>query len=240
MKILLVTESEENRRQLRELFTENIQNIECFEAKTGIESLQRAKRYAPDFIFLDVHLADGTGFEISWLLHEISSHTKFVFMGTSIEEAVASFRFHAFYYLLQPFEQEDLQFLLHMVEQEQEKDKREKSRLRRLPIETHDGISYIFPKDIIYVSKNKENKTVSIYTTNTQYTSTYTLQELEGKLAVYDFLRVHKSYLINIAYVQELKPYCNGTYNLYLAKHDNRPIPVSRNYVKRLRNKIEL
>ncbi|WP_369901631.1 LytR/AlgR family response regulator transcription factor [Bacillus manliponensis] len=238
MKILLVTESEENRKKLRELFIENIRNIECFEAKTGMESLQMAKRYVPDFIFLDVHLIDGTGFEISSLLHDISSHTKFVFMGVNVEEAVASFRFHAFYYLLQPFEQEDLQFLLHTIEQEKEKN--EKSRLRKLPIEMHDGISYIFPKDIVYVSKNKENKTVSIYTTNNQYISTYTLQELEGKLAVYDFLRVHKSYLINVTYVQDLKPYCNGTYNLYLTKYDDQPIPVSRNYVKRLRNKIEL
>ncbi|WP_142285629.1 LytTR family DNA-binding domain-containing protein, partial [Bacillus cereus] len=99
---------------------------------------------------------------------------------------------------------------------------------------------YILPKDIVYVSKNKENKTVSIYTTNNQYISTYTLQELENKLNAYDFLRVHKSYLINMSYVKELKPYYNGTYNLYLDRYDEQPIPVSRNYVKRLRNNIEL
>ncbi len=45
----------------------------------------------------------------------------------------------------------------------------------------------MLPEDIVYVSKNKENKTVSIYTTNNQYISTYTLQELENKLNAYDF-----------------------------------------------------
>lgn len=238
MKILIVNEREENRDQLIDFFTEHVSNLECFEAKTGMESLQLAKKHTPDFIFLDTYLPDGTGFEVAGLLRQLTLHTKFIFTGNDIKDAIISFRFHAFYYLLQPFGQEDLQFLLHSMEQE--KIKQGKNRLQKLPIESHEGITYILPDDIVYISKNKENKTVSIYTNNNQYISTYTLQELEGKLAAYEFLRVHKSYLINVMYVRELRPYYNGTYNLYLEKHDNQPIPVSRNYVKRLRNKIEL
>lgn len=238
MKILIVNEREENRGQLIDFFTEHVNNLECFEAKTGMESLQLAKKHTPDFIFLDTYLPDGTGFEVAGLLRQLTLSTKFIFTGNNIKDAIISFRFNAFYYLLQPFEQEDLQFLLHSIEQE--KIKQTKNRLQKLPIESHEGITYIFPDDIVYISKNKENKTVSIYTNNNQYISTYTLQELEGKLAAYDFLRVHKSYLINVMYVRELKPYYNGTYNLYLEKYDNQSIPVSRNYVKRLRNKIEL
>lgn len=238
MKILIVNEREENRGQLIDFFKEHVKNLECFEAKTGMESLQIAKKYTPDFIFLDTQLPDATGFEVAGLLRQLTLHTKFIFTGNDMKDAIISFRFHAFYYLLQPFKQEDLQFLLHSIEQE--KVTREKNRLQKLPIECHEGIKYILPDDIVYISKNKENKTVSIYTNDNQYISTYTLQELEGKLAVYDFLRVHKSYLINVIYVRELKPYYNGTYNLYLERYDNQPIPVSRNYVKRLRNKIEL
>ncbi|MCI0765349.1 LytTR family DNA-binding domain-containing protein [Bacillus sp. TL12] len=238
MKILLIMEETENRNRLIETFTESMRNIECFEARTGMESLQVAKKHIPDFVFLDTKLKDGTGFEFSSLLKQLSSDTKFIFMGENIEEAITAFRFQAFYYLLRPFHAEDLQFLLHRLEQE--KGKSIKNHLRKLPIESHEGITYLFPEDIVYVSKNKENKTVSIYTTNNQYISTYTLQELENKLTAYDFLRVHKSYLINVMYVQELKPYYNGTYNLYLERYDEQPIPVSRNYVKRLRNKIEL
>ncbi|WP_410984827.1 LytR/AlgR family response regulator transcription factor [Bacillus cereus] len=238
MKILLIMEETENRNRLIETFTESMRNIECFEARTGMESLQVAKKHIPDFVFLDTKLKDGTGFEFSSLLKQLSSDTKFIFMGENIEEAITAFRFQAFYYLLRPFHAEDLQFLLHRLEQEEGKSI--KNHLRKLPIESHEGITYLFPEDIVYVSKNKENKTVSIYTTNNQYISTYTLQELENKLTAYDFLRVHKSYLINVMYVQELKPYYNGTYNLYLERYDEQPIPVSRNYVKRLRNKIEL
>lgn len=238
MKILLIMEETEERRKLVENFTGNIRNIECFEAKTGTESLLIMKKHTPDFVFLSSQLVDGTGFEYASLLREVNCYAKFIFMGEDIEESITAFRFQAFYYLLRPFREEDLQFLLYRMGKEQ--GEKAKSYLRKLPIECQEGIRYIFPEDIVYVSKNKENKTVSIYTTNNQYISTYTLQELENKLNVYDFLRVHKSYLINMSYVQELKPYYNGTYNLYLDKYDEQPIPVSRNYVKRLRNKIEL
>lgn len=238
MKILLIMEEVEERRSLAEKFTENIRNVECFEASMGTESLFIMKKHTPDFVFLNSKLMDGTGFEYANLLREVNCYAKFIFMGEDIEESITAFRFQAFYYLLRPFREEDLQFLLYRMGKEQ--GEKAKSYLRKLPIEGQEGIRYIFPEDIVYVSKNKENKTVSIYTTNNQYISTYTLQELENKLNAYDFLRVHKSYLINMSYVQELKPYYNGTYNLYLDKYDEQPIPVSRNYVKRLRNKIEL
>ncbi|WP_242299955.1 LytTR family DNA-binding domain-containing protein [Bacillus cereus group sp. BfR-BA-01448] len=238
MKILLIMEEAEERRSLAGKFTENIRNVECFEASMGTESLFIMKKHTPDFVFLNSKLMDGTGFEYANLLREVNCYAKFIFMGEDIEESITAFRFQAFYYLLRPFREEDLQFLLYRMGKEQ--GEKAKSYLRKLPIEGQEGIRYIFPEDIVYVSKNKENKTVSIYTTNNQYISTYTLQDLENKLNAYDFLRVHKSYLINMSYVQELKPYYNGTYNLYLDKYDEQPIPVSRNYVKRLRNKIEL
>ncbi|TKI96178.1 response regulator transcription factor, partial [Bacillus wiedmannii] len=205
MKILLIMEETEERRKLVENFTENIRNIECFEAKTGIESLLIMKKHTPDFVFLSSQLVDGTGFEYASLLREVNCYAKFIFMGEDIEESITAFRFQAFYYLLRPFREDDLQFLLYRMGKEQ--GERAKSYLRKLPIECQEGIRYVFPEDIVYVSKNKENKTVSIYTTNNQYISTYTLQELENKLNAYDFLRVHKSYLINMSYVQELKPY---------------------------------
>lgn len=238
MKILLIMEETVYRKQLMERLTESMGNVECFEANTGMESLQITKKYTPDFIFLDTKLVDGTGFEYSSLLQQLSLDSKFIFVGEKAEEALAAFRSRAFYYLLKPFHEEDLQFVVHRIEKEE--GRKAKSHLRKLLIEGHEGIKYISPEDIVYVSKNKENKTVSIYTTNNHYISTYTLQELENKLMAYDFLRVHKSYLINVMYAQQLKPYYNGTYNLYLERYDEQPIPVSRNYVKRLRNKIEL
>lgn len=51
MKILLIMEEAEERRELAENFTENMRNVECFEAKTGTESLFMMKKHIQDFVF---------------------------------------------------------------------------------------------------------------------------------------------------------------------------------------------
>lgn len=79
---------------------------------------------------------------------------KIYFVGENIEESITAFRFQAFYYLLRPFREEDLQFLLYKIGKEQ--GEKAKSYLRKLPIESQEGIRYILPEDIVYVSKNKE------------------------------------------------------------------------------------
>ena len=155
MKILLIMEEAEERRELAENFTENMRNVECFEAKTGTESLFMMKNIYQT-LFLSSKLLDGTGFEYASLLREINCYTKFIFVGENIEESITAFRFQAFYYLLRPFREEDLQFLLYKIGKEQ--GEKAKSYLRKLPIESQEGIRYILPEDIVYVSKIKKIK----------------------------------------------------------------------------------
>ena len=95
-------------------------------------------------LFLSSKLLDGTGFEYASLLREINCYTKFIFVGENIEESITAFRFQAFYYLLRPFREEDLQFLLYKIGKEQ--GEKAKSYLRKLPIESQEGIRYILPK----------------------------------------------------------------------------------------------
>ena len=66
---------------------------------------------------------DGTGFEYVNLLREVNCYAKFIFMGEDIEESITAFRFQAFYYLLRPFREEDLQFLLYRMGKEQGESK---------------------------------------------------------------------------------------------------------------------
>ncbi|MFX3625062.1 MAG: LytR/AlgR family response regulator transcription factor [Ectobacillus sp.] len=238
MKILIVSEDAESRNRVTVAFKQETEKIEFIEVQSSLQAVKLAKRHEPDFLFLDMDLSDGTGLETAELLWQLKIETKLILMGKEARYAIDAFRLRAFYYLLKPFAQDDLAFLMQLMGKEYKK--RCYTSLRKLAIECHEGISYIFPHDIVYVSKNKENKTVSIYTKETSYTSTYTLMELEKKLAFYHFIRVHKSYLVNLLYVKELKPYYNSTYNLYLEPYMDRPIPVSRNYVKHLRHSLEL
>ncbi|WP_028401319.1 LytR/AlgR family response regulator transcription factor [Ectobacillus panaciterrae] len=237
MKILIVSEEAEHRNEIQHAFRQGEVKAEFLEAQLGLEAIKMAKRHEPDFLFVDVHLSGESGLEIAELLYQLDLRTELILMGKEAAYAVEAFRLRAFYYLLQPFQQDDLEYLVYLMQKEHRN--RRNTLGHKLPIECQEGISYISPKEIVYVSKNKENKTVSIYTTEEHYISTYTLQELEQKLIAYHFLRVHKSYLINLLYVKSLKPYYNGTYNLYVEQY-NEPIPVSRNYVKSLRHRLEI
>ncbi|MDG4657708.1 LytTR family DNA-binding domain-containing protein [Ectobacillus antri] len=237
MKVLVVSEVPEHKLEIERAFQRGEVKASFVEAKVGIEAIKAAKRYEPDFLFLDVHVSDESGLEIAELLHQLNLQANIILMGNKVDYAIEAFRLRAFYYLLQPFHDDDLEYLVYLMRKEHLRWCRALSH--KLPIEEQDGIAYISPQNIIYVSKNKENKTVSIYTKDGHFTSTYTLQELEEKLHVHQFLRVHKSYLVNLPYIKALKPYYNGTYNLY-TEYCSEPIPVSRNYVRMLRNKLEI
>ena len=72
---------------------------------------------------------------------------KIYFVGENIEESITAFRFQAFYYLLRPFREEDLQFLLYKIGKEQ--GEKAKSYLRKLPIESQRVYDIFFQKENI-------------------------------------------------------------------------------------------
>ena len=66
-----------------------------------------------------------------------------------------------------------------------------------------------------------------------------TLKELENRLAPFSFFRIHKGYIVNLKYVSRLTPWFNGAFQLELEGRDEK-LSVSRNYVKDLRQRLEL
>ncbi|MFD3446795.1 LytR/AlgR family response regulator transcription factor [Microbacteriaceae bacterium 4G12] len=196
MKILIVSEEAEHRNQIIQALEQEIGKVEFLHAQLGLEAMKLAKRHELDFLFLDIQLTNSNGLGCAELLRQLEPYTKLVVIGDEPKYAIDAFRLRAFYYLLQPFKEEDLSFLSQLILEQQRA--KSNASFQRLSVETQEGISYIHPNDVVYISKNKENKTVSIYTKTGSYLSNYTLQDLEEKLIAYTFLRVHKSYLINV------------------------------------------
>lgn len=237
MKILLVSE-EEQLQFIKEVFIRDLERAEILEAMTELDAIKLTKRFHPEFIFIDIALSNNKGLELALLIQSLELKTNIVLIGKETKDALEAFRLRAFYFLLQPIAKEEMDFVIDLMQKEFKQSSHE--QLRKLPIETNEGISYISPSEIVYISKNKENKTVSIHTKDVIHISTYTLQDLEQKLLSYHFLRVHKSYLMNLEYVKELRPYYNGTYNIYASVFPDEPIPVSRNYIRILRKSLEI
>nr|WP_275691090.1 LytTR family DNA-binding domain-containing protein [Paenibacillus aceris] len=149
--------------------------------------------------------------------------------------------------MLKPYDEEDIAIVFRELRKTQPRsDAASASQSRtlsaktsvKLALELDEGIIYVSPKDIMYISK--EIKHVQVHLYDKAYIVSYTLSELEQKLEPYGFFRCHKSYLVNLASISEMKTWVNGAYNLLMEDAGRSTIPVSRNYVKLLRLKLEI
>ncbi|HWO97617.1 MAG TPA: LytTR family DNA-binding domain-containing protein [Bacillus sp. (in: firmicutes)] len=235
VKVIIANKNEEERQLLLQAVKEEMKVCGIEEAETGLDTIKLVKHYQPDLLIIDVHLTGISGLETVELIQMFDHDLKVIVTSNEVHHAITAFRLKAFYFLLKPFCLDELSSVLVRWQKEQTS-----KIIRKLPIEGKESIVYVHPEDVVYVAKNKEDKTVSIYTNNQFYISSYTLQQLEEKLSGYSFVRVHKSYLVNMRYIVELKTFYNGTYNLYVEGYRDEPIPVSRNYIKRLRHGLEI
>jgi two-component system response regulator LytT len=65
------------------------------------------------------------------------------------------------------------------------------------------------------------------------------LKDLESRLLPHGFFRIHKSFLVNLDDVVRLTPWFNGAFQLEITGRKEL-LPVSRNYVKALRARLEI
>jgi two-component system, LytTR family, response regulator LytT len=222
-------------------------------AATGMEAIKKTKELKPEFVFLDIQLPDLTGLQAAELIRELDFDVKIVFITAYDQFAVEAFKLRAFHYLLKPYDTEDLEQVVLSYSQEakhgnketkQDSQKSSGENLQkgdykpRLAIEIDSDIKYLPPEEIVYI--DKEGRRIRVHTDKEQFDAQYTLHELEEKLSPFSFFRTHKSYLVNLKYIKELHPWFNGSYNVYMNDARQSVVPVSRNYVKELRARLEL
>jgi two-component system response regulator LytT len=211
----------------------------------GMDAIKKVKELAPDVLFLDMDMPDLNGLQVAEIVGEINPQVKIVFSTAYDQYAVHAFKLRAFHYMLKPYDEEDLAIVFRELR---------KIRIQngsgaqvhptagmtsiKLALELDEGITYVSPKDIMYISK--EIKHVQVHLRDKAYNVSYTLLELEQKLEPFGFFRCHKSYLVNLASIVEMKTWVNGAYNLVMDDTRRSSIPVSRNYVKMLRLKLEI
>ncbi|WP_261304913.1 LytR/AlgR family response regulator transcription factor [Paenibacillus andongensis] len=214
-------------------------------ATGGMDAIKKVKEQAPDVLFLDMDMPDLNGLQVAEIVLEINPQVKIVFSTAYDQYAVHAFKLRAFHYMLKPYDEEDLA----IVFRELRKIRMQNGSVAiihpssgitsvKLALELEEGITYVSPKDIMYISK--EIKHVQVHLHDKAYNVSYTLVELEQKLEPFGFFRCHKSYLVNLASIIEMKTWVNGAYNLVMDDASRSSIPVSRNYVKLLRLKLEI
>lgn len=244
-RCLIVDDEMPARRELLYILS-NIENIEVVgEASHGLEALELNKKLKPDIMFLDIQMPQMSGIEVARRLMEEEHKPMIIFVTAYDRFAVEAFEVNAIDYLLKPISEERLQKRLEKITRSKGKDEifdfsilnkliqeikaATNTTIHRLSLYCNNRLIPIEIKDIIYATV--EDKSTVVVSNKGKFETNYTLNDLMDKLDSSIFFRSHKSYIINLNYIESIEPWFNSTYNINLKGYKEK-IPVSRSYAK--------
>lgn len=240
IKAVVVDDERFSREELTYLLQKH-DSIEVIgEADSGDTAIMKTIQLQPDVLFLDVEMPKMDGMEVAKAVQELKNVPSIVFATAYPDFAVEAFRHEAVDYLLKPFEEEQLADAIARLEKKFGADTEvstEDVKPSKLAVEGEEDIYYLDPVNVMYVYR--EDRVTKIVEKSKVYETKLPLKEVEQRLKGYSFFRIHKSYLVNLRYIERLTPWFNGAYQLELRGKDEK-LSVSRNYVKELRKQLEL
>lgn len=188
----------------------NCPNIAIIGQADSVESgANLIRQIVPDIVFLDVEMADGTGFDLLQKLKPINFKVIFI---TGFEDfAIRAFRFSAIDYLLKPLDATELIEAVNKAEEALTKDVMElklntlfsnlerPKNLQKLVLKTAEKIYSVNIQDIVSCESEK-NYTTFYFVNAPKLVVSTTLKEYETLLKPFGFFRTHQSHLINLLY----------------------------------------
>ena len=162
-----------------------------------LAAIERGIRF--DVLLLDVLMPGENGIDTAEEIRRYDSNVKIIFLTSSAEFAVQSYAVNAFFYQLKPVHAESFFRVMDTV-----LDECEKEQTNSLILRCKSGITRVELRHLEYCEVI--HRTLFLHLTSGKVLeSTGSLDELYGKLKLYgNFLRPHRSYLINLEYVQNL------------------------------------
>jgi len=243
---VLIIEDETPARELIKYMLKDHPGIEVIgECADGFCGAREIKEKRPDLIFLDIQMPKLTGFE---LLEVLDEKPEVIFTTAFDQYAIRAFELNAVDYLLKPYSKERFDSALakavsRIGKETQEPDKIEKlvtavteaeGYLTRIVFRKGAGIKIIPLNLISYLAS--EDDYVMIYYSEGKALKPKTMKYYEDHLPPSLFMRVHRSYMVNIEQITRLEPYSKDNYVAVLKSGEK--IPVSRTGYKMLREKL--
>lgn len=218
MKVLLVEDESGIRLLLRKIIEKNKEFQVVGETDNLTQAVTLFHRTKPDVVFLDIEISGASGLDCARIISDINPKTKIIFATAHAEYMSNAFEVYAFDYLLKPFNVErvdqTLQRILDLARQKEaeplERIVKYEKGLDKLLVKGRESMSFVDIKDIILVQR-EEGSTV-IYTAKDSFTTSAGLGEIEEKLDPEQFMRSHKSYIINVSQIRKIEPYGRWTY----------------------------
>ncbi len=241
IKAIIVDDEKLGRDIIKEYLNDHPQVEIVAECRDAHEALAAIDRHQPDLLFLDIQMPEINGFE---LLEMVEHPPKVIFSTAYDQYAIKAFEVNAIDYLLKPYDAERfnlaLERAIHSIQSDQGQDETIKKLLQsiqpanqyleRLLIKQAGRIVIISCKEISSIKALDDY--AEIRTQKESFLIQQSLSHLEQRLNPNQFVRVHRSYIVNIDAIRDIAALSSNRYKLFL-KTGNE-IFVSRSGYKKL------
>jgi two-component system, LytTR family, response regulator len=215
--------------------------MECSDGFQGLKAIQELK---PDVVFLDVQMPKLTGFE---MLELLENPPVIIFTTAYNEYAIKAFEMNAVDYLLKPFSRDRF---AKAVEKAREKlgskevtpalkefvNKVSASeKTERIVVKTGTKIQVIPVETLLYLEAQDDY--VMLYTAEGKHLKQQTMKHYETTLDNKTFVRIHRSYIVNVHQVVKIEPYEKDSWQVVL--RNNVKLPVSKSGYALLKKQLE-
>jgi two-component system LytT family response regulator len=211
----------------------------------GFEGLKAIQQHQPDLIFLDIQMPKITGFE---MLELIEQPPAVIFTTAYDEYAIRAFEAHAVDYLLKPFDQQRFDKAIAKW-REQKSSVTEKvtkelldaasmspSQNQRIVVKNGSKIKIIPVHDVFYLEAADDY--VKIHTSEGYFLKNKTMSHFEQSLDGEQFVRSHRSYIVNVQQITRIDPYEKDNHVAIL--RSGAKVPVSRSGYGKLKEVLGL
>jgi two-component system LytT family response regulator len=243
---VIIEDEKASRETLRNYLEKYCKDINLLaEAENIIEGLNIIKKHKPQLVFLDIEMPYGNAFDLLEQIEEIDF--EIVFVTAYSNYAIRALNISAAYYLLKPI---DIEELIQAVEKIKavyvknsafnhtkvlvENIKIENKQLQKVVLPVIDGFEVVRVNEIIRCEAD-DNYTRFFLTEGKQQLICRTLKYYEDILKEYDFIRIHKSHLVNFQYIRQYRKGKGGQ----IVMNDGSVVDVSANRKQELIEKFK-
>ncbi len=218
VRVMLIEDEAGMRLLLKKIIEKHREFAVVAECGELAESIILFRRTRPEVVFLDIGIKGQNGVECARVLTELDPKVKIIFATAHAEYMPEAFELYAFDYLLKPFSVDRVDRTLDRIAalanpgtaEPEERVVKSEYRRDKLLVKGKESMSFIPIPEIILIQR--ENNSTVIYTERDSYVTSASLAELEKKLDPEQFLRSHKSYIINLSRISRIEPYGRWTY----------------------------
>ena len=245
LKVVII-DDEAPAREIIKHYLKEVDSVEVIsECADGFSGLKTISTLKPDLVFLDIQMPRLTGIE---LLEVLTEKPEIIFTTAYDQFAIRAFELNAVDYLMKPYQKRRfLEAVKKAVDKIQagignkepanqllSKKPESSAPVNRIVVRKGNAINLIPVEQIRYVEAQDDY--VMIYHSAGKALKQETMKYYEENLPSADFIRIHRSYIVNIVEIKRIEPYGKDSHIAILSSGDK--LPVSRAGYKQLKDEL--